>query len=112
MGRVWAVFMFTITSLWIRDLNEGALSGVHLLSSLTILSLIVDGREIFEESQEDTNLVHLLCTLQFGTLPHGLTVKNLEMFATEVGAHFRPVRSLCLHVIDHAVTVTVDKGKF
>ena len=41
-------------------------------------------REILEQFQEDTNLKHLLCTLQFGTLPNGLTVKNLGMFATEV----------------------------
>ena len=48
MGRFWVVLMFTIaiTSLWIRDLNEGALSGIHLLSALTILSLILGVRAI------------------------------------------------------------------
>ena len=38
IGRFWVVLMFTvaITSLWIRDLNEGALSGIHLLTALTV----------------------------------------------------------------------------
>ena len=42
MGRFWVVLMFTvaITSLWIRDLNGGAFSGIHLLTALTVLSLI------------------------------------------------------------------------
>ena len=48
IGRFWVVLMFTvaITSLWIRDLNEGALSGIHLLTALTVLSLIVGIRAI------------------------------------------------------------------
>ena len=48
MGRFWVVLMFTvaITSLWIRDLNEGALSGIHLLTALTVLSLILGIRAI------------------------------------------------------------------
>ena len=48
IGRFWVVLMFTvaITSLWIRDLNEGASSGIHLLTALTVLSLIVGIRAI------------------------------------------------------------------
>ena len=48
IGRFWVVLMFTvaITSLWIRDLNEGALSGIHLLTAFTLLSLILGIRAI------------------------------------------------------------------
>ena len=45
--------------------------------------------EILEECHEKTGLEQLVCTLQFGTLTHDLTVKNLEMFAKEVAPHLR-----------------------
>ena len=42
LERVWVVLMFitSITSLWIRELKGGELSGIHILTALTILSLI------------------------------------------------------------------------
>ena len=46
-------------------------------------------RARLEEYQERLGLGQLCCVLQFGTLPHELTKKNLEMFAKEVMPHFR-----------------------
>ena len=48
LGRFWVVLMFitAITSLWIRELNGGDLSGIHFLTALTILSLILGIRAI------------------------------------------------------------------
>ena len=41
-------------------------------------------REILADCHDRTGLENLVCTLQFGTLPHDLTVKNIEMFSKEV----------------------------
>lgn len=48
LGRFWVVLMFitAITSLWVRELNGGDLSGIHFLTALTILSLILGIRAI------------------------------------------------------------------
>ena len=78
----------------IAEAKREMLSGGREMKRLMETRMFICGspntvREILEECQEKTNLEHLVCTLQFGTLPHSLTVKNLEMFATEVAPHFR-----------------------
>lgn len=42
LGRVWAAaLMWTaLSSFWIRDLNDGSLSVLHILSVITVVSLI------------------------------------------------------------------------
>lgn len=41
LGRVWVVVMLwtAITSFWIRDINEGAFSWLHVLSVVTLVSV-------------------------------------------------------------------------
>ena len=78
----------------IAEAKREMLSGGREMKRLMETRMFICGspntvREILEECQEKTHLEHLVCTLQFGTLPHSLTVKNLEMFATEVAPHFR-----------------------
>jgi alkanesulfonate monooxygenase SsuD/methylene tetrahydromethanopterin reductase-like flavin-dependent oxidoreductase (luciferase family) len=46
-------------------------------------------RARLEEFQDRIGLGQLCTILQFGTLPHELTKKNMELFATEVMPHFR-----------------------
>ena len=46
-------------------------------------------RARLEEFQDRIGLGQLCTLLQFGTLPHELTMKNMELFATEVMPHFR-----------------------
>jgi len=48
MGRFWVVLMFivAITSFWIRELDDGDLSWIHILSGFTLLSLILGIRAI------------------------------------------------------------------
>ncbi len=46
-------------------------------------------RAKLEEFQDQIGLGQLCTILQFGTLPHELTKKNMEMFAKEVMPHFR-----------------------
>lgn len=43
LGRVWAVLMMwtALSSFWIRELNEGELSFIHILSVVTVVSLVV-----------------------------------------------------------------------
>ncbi len=78
MGRFWVVLMFitAITSLWIRDLNGGAPSGIHLLTALTILSLILGIRAIRKGYVEAHKRLMIgtfigLCGAALGTLLPG-----------------------------------------
>ena len=43
IGWFWIIFMgyVSISSFWIKELNEGQYSWIHLLSIITILSLII-----------------------------------------------------------------------
>ena len=83
MGRFWVVLMFTvaITSLWIRDLNEGALSGIHLLTALTVLSLILGiraiGKGYVEAHKRFMNGKFAgVCGARLGTLLRGQLIPN------------------------------------
>jgi alkanesulfonate monooxygenase SsuD/methylene tetrahydromethanopterin reductase-like flavin-dependent oxidoreductase (luciferase family) len=48
-------------------------------------------RQRLEAFQKDMQFGILVPLLQFGTLPHDLTVKNMELFAREVMPHLRPL---------------------
>jgi alkanesulfonate monooxygenase SsuD/methylene tetrahydromethanopterin reductase-like flavin-dependent oxidoreductase (luciferase family) len=48
-------------------------------------------RERLAEAQKQIGFNHLLPLLQFGTLPHELTIKNAKMFAEQVMPHLRPL---------------------
>ena len=37
------------------------------------------------------NVGHLMVVLQFGSMPHGLTTKNIELFAREVLPHLQKI---------------------
>ena len=43
LGRVWVALMAwtSVSSFWIRDLNEGAFSWLHVLSVVTVVSLVL-----------------------------------------------------------------------
>ena len=45
-------------------------------------------RSRLEEFQDQVGLGHMCTILQFGTLTHELTKKNMELFASEVMPHF------------------------
>lgn len=42
LGRCWMVFMLSVTvpSFWIRSLNEGNFSWIHLLTVVTLISMV------------------------------------------------------------------------
>ena len=46
-------------------------------------------RQQLEECQNESGFGLLVAVLHFGSLPHNLARKNLEMFASEVMPHFR-----------------------
>jgi len=46
-------------------------------------------REKLEKYQQEIGFGYLLPSIQFGTLPHDLTMKSVELFAKEVIPHFR-----------------------
>ena len=48
-------------------------------------------RERLAEAQKQIGFNHLLPLLQFGTLPHDLTIKNATLFAQQVMPHLRPL---------------------
>jgi alkanesulfonate monooxygenase SsuD/methylene tetrahydromethanopterin reductase-like flavin-dependent oxidoreductase (luciferase family) len=48
-------------------------------------------RERLAEAQKQIGFNHLLPLLQFGTLPHELTIKNAKMFAEQVMPQLRPL---------------------
>jgi alkanesulfonate monooxygenase SsuD/methylene tetrahydromethanopterin reductase-like flavin-dependent oxidoreductase (luciferase family) len=48
-------------------------------------------RERLAEAQKLIGFNHLLPLLQFGTLPHDLTIKNATLFAEQVMPHLRPL---------------------
>jgi len=48
-------------------------------------------RQKFEECQKEIGFGYLLTCMQFGTLPHDLTRKNLEIFAGKVMPALRPL---------------------
>ena len=78
----------------IAEAKREMLSGGKEMERLIETKMFICGspntvREILEDCHEKTGLEQLVCTLQFGTLPHELTVKNLEMFAREVAPHLR-----------------------
>ena len=64
----------------IEDMVE---KGVFLCGSPATL------REKLEKYQAEIGFGYLLPAMQFGTLPHELTRKSIEMFAKEVIPHFR-----------------------
>ena len=43
LGRVWvgAMLIVAITSFWIRDINDGGMSAIHLLSFWTLVALAI-----------------------------------------------------------------------
>ncbi len=51
-------------------------------------------RQQLEECQKESGFGLLVAVLHFGSLPHDLARKNLEMFASEVMPHFRKVTDL------------------
>ncbi len=48
-------------------------------------------RQRLEPFQRDMQSGILVPLLQFGTLPHDLTVKNMQLFAREMMPHLRPL---------------------
>lgn len=50
-----------------------------------------DRPDWLEAFQRDMQFGILVPLLQFGTLPHDVTVKNMELFAREVMPHLRPL---------------------
>jgi hypothetical protein len=46
-------------------------------------------RDVIEDCRRQSGLGLLVSVLQFGTLPHALARKNLELFAAEVMPYFR-----------------------
>ena len=46
-------------------------------------------RDVIEDCRRQSGVGLLVCILQFGSLPHHLARKNLELFAAEVMPHFR-----------------------
>jgi len=48
-------------------------------------------RQRLETFQKDMQFGILVPLLQFGSLPHDLTIKNMELFAREVMPHLRPL---------------------
>ncbi|WDL97632.1 LLM class flavin-dependent oxidoreductase [Alicyclobacillus sp. ALC3] len=48
-------------------------------------------RQRFAEYQKEIGFGNLLVMLQFGTLPHHLALRNIEMFAREVMPYLRPL---------------------
>jgi hypothetical protein len=48
-------------------------------------------RQRLADAQKTIGFNRLLPLLQFGTLPHDLTIKNATLFAREVMPHLRPL---------------------
>jgi alkanesulfonate monooxygenase SsuD/methylene tetrahydromethanopterin reductase-like flavin-dependent oxidoreductase (luciferase family) len=48
-------------------------------------------RQRLESFQKDMRFGILVPLLQFGSLPHDLTVRNMELFARQVMPHLRPL---------------------
>ena len=70
------MFTVAITSLWIGDLDGGALSCIHLLTALTVLSLIRGIRAIrkgYVEAHKRFMIGKFIgsCGAGLGTLPPG-----------------------------------------
>jgi len=83
MGRFWVVLMFVVamTSFWIRDLNDGAVSWIHLLSGFTVLSLVLGIRAIRKGYVEAHKRFMIgtftgLCGAGLGTLFPGRMIPN------------------------------------
>jgi alkanesulfonate monooxygenase SsuD/methylene tetrahydromethanopterin reductase-like flavin-dependent oxidoreductase (luciferase family) len=73
-----------------RDIGSGTLT----IEELTEKGMFLCGsaatiREKLEKYKTEIGFGYLLPTLQFGTLPHELTKKNIEIFAKEVIPYFR-----------------------
>jgi alkanesulfonate monooxygenase SsuD/methylene tetrahydromethanopterin reductase-like flavin-dependent oxidoreductase (luciferase family) len=78
----------------IRLAKRELLSSNHTLDEVDSAGLFIVGSpqtviERIEAYAERAGFGQLVCTLQFATLPHELTKKNLELFAKEVIPHFR-----------------------
>ena len=70
------------------------LGGGKEMDRMNDLGMFIHGstatvRARLEEFQDRIGIGHLCTILQFGTLSHDLTKKNMELFATEVMPHFR-----------------------
>ena len=77
-----------------REIGSGTLTieevmekGMFLCGSPATL------REKLERHHNEIGFGYLLPTMQFGTLPHELTRKSIELFAKEVIPHFRKAES-------------------
>ena len=85
----------TLTSMKkIAEAKKEMLSGGREMSRLMDNRMFICGspntvQEILGECHDQVGLEHIVCTLQFGTLPHELTVKNLELFSKEVMPQLR-----------------------
>ena len=69
------------------------LGGGKTMERMNDLGMFICGsadtvRSRLEEFQDRVGLGHMCTILQFGTLPHELTKKNMELFASEVMPHF------------------------
>ncbi len=78
----------------IRMAKRELLSSEHTVDEVDEAGLFIVGSpatviERIEHYAERGGFGQLVCTLQFGTLPHELTRKNIEMFAKEVMPYFR-----------------------
>jgi alkanesulfonate monooxygenase SsuD/methylene tetrahydromethanopterin reductase-like flavin-dependent oxidoreductase (luciferase family) len=61
-----------------RTLEDLIASGSFIVGSPATV------REQLREAQRQIGFGNLLMTIQFGTLPHDLTMKNIELLATHV----------------------------
>ena len=78
----------------IRLAKRELLGGGKEIERMNDLGMFIYGsaatvRARLEAFQDRIGLGQLCTLLQFGTLPHALTMKNMELFATEVMPHFR-----------------------
>jgi alkanesulfonate monooxygenase SsuD/methylene tetrahydromethanopterin reductase-like flavin-dependent oxidoreductase (luciferase family) len=70
--------------------------GGHSLEAVDKLGMFLVGspetvRQRLAEFQQRLGIGHLCAIMQFGSLPHAQTKRNLELFAEEVIPHFRGV---------------------
>ena len=78
----------------IRIAQRELLMGGHTMEKVDELGMFIVGsadtvRSRLEDFRQRLGLGQLCAILQFGTLPHEQTKKNLELFASEVMPHFR-----------------------
>ena len=78
----------------IAEAKKEMLSGGREISRLMDNRMFICGspntvQEILGECHDQVGQEHIVCTLQFGTLPHELAIKNLKLFSKEVMLQLR-----------------------